>query len=129
MGRPSYDRLCDWYSISAYSCSWSRAFWTRHQGGVWYANGTILHLAFSHIPHPDHATYVEFLNSCTVLLDTPVAVAAWACVVAFDTIAIILALLNALDRPRHRDIEVMRHLQHDGAPFFIVRVILRRIYL
>ncbi|KAI0087491.1 hypothetical protein BDY19DRAFT_232987 [Irpex rosettiformis] len=70
-------------------------------------------------------TYVSFLNTCAVFTKTPTVIPAWTCVVAFDSVMIILSFLNALDRPRRRDADVMLYLRRDGAPFFLTVFALR----
>jgi hypothetical protein len=63
---------------------------------------------------------IREIQGCTLSKKPTGIVAAWSCVVAYDTIAIVLAIINALDRPRRRDIDIMRFLKGDGAPFFLV---------
>lgn len=39
---------------------------------------------------------------------------------AFDTLTIVLSIINALDRPRRSNADIMVYLRDDGAPFFLV---------
>jgi hypothetical protein len=63
---------------------------------------------------------IRKIQGCTLSKKPTGTVAAWSCIVAYDTIAIVLAIINTLDRPRRRDMDIMRFLKGDGAPFFLV---------
>ncbi|KAI0799704.1 hypothetical protein BC629DRAFT_1498109 [Irpex lacteus] len=64
--------------------------------------------------------YVAFLDTCAIFSKSPAVIPAWACVITFDSIVIVLSLLNNLDRPRRRDADIIVYLKRDGAPFFLV---------
>jgi hypothetical protein len=84
--------------------------------------------------------YPAPLQSCVITIKTNKTITAWGlivsfssnclshrpsfhiyCKVAFDFISIGVIMTNALDRPRHRNWELLRHLKSDGAAFFVVR--------
>ncbi|KAI0799686.1 hypothetical protein BC629DRAFT_189966 [Irpex lacteus] len=77
----------------------------------------------------ENTTYVPALRTCGILVKTNKLGAAWACVVAYDTIAIALSVINVLDRPRRRDADVITYMKGDGAPFFIIVFVLRYVAL
>ncbi|KAI0337291.1 hypothetical protein BDW22DRAFT_1488411 [Trametopsis cervina] len=76
-----------------------------------------------------YATYIPSIKTCASIAKPAWLNSAWACVVAFDTFTVILALLNVLDRPRHRDSDIPSYLNADGAPYFLLIFVLRWITL
>ncbi|KAI0341095.1 hypothetical protein BDW22DRAFT_1359282 [Trametopsis cervina] len=74
-------------------------------------------------------TYVSVLGACTTVGKSPTLVPAWACLVSFDTLTVILSIVNALDRPRRSNADIMVYLRDDGAPFFLLVFAFRYIGL
>ncbi|KAI0087475.1 hypothetical protein BDY19DRAFT_907336 [Irpex rosettiformis] len=71
-----------------------------------------------------NSTYVPALNTCAVLTKSKLY-GAWTCVVVYNTIALVLSLLNGLHRPRHRNVDIISYLKSDGALFFGIVFVLR----
>ncbi|KAI0341088.1 hypothetical protein BDW22DRAFT_1430253 [Trametopsis cervina] len=77
----------------------------------------------------NQTTYVPLVNTCFAFEKSPTLVPTWACVVAFDTLTIVLSIINALDRPRRSNADIMVYLRDDGAPFFLLVFGLRYVGL
>lgn len=120
LGWPPRHIIYDHRRPRAHAHSGHNSRCTKHEGNVRYAcPSRILARLISTL---ENTTYVPLLRTCGILTKTEKLAAAWACVVTYDTLAIVLSIINALDRPRHRDADVISYLQGDGAPFFMVCV-------
>ncbi|KIP04458.1 hypothetical protein PHLGIDRAFT_129483 [Phlebiopsis gigantea 11061_1 CR5-6] len=69
--------------------------------------------------------YVAEMDICLVLSDSAEGTAFWGCMVGFDAFAILLAIVNALDRPYRQSTDVLSSLRRDGAAWFIGLFFLR----
>ncbi|KAI0686934.1 hypothetical protein BC835DRAFT_1377849 [Cytidiella melzeri] len=74
---------------------------------------------------PRNTTYIPFLDTCAVFAKAPTLAPAWACIITFDSIVILLSFLNILDRPRRSNASILLFLRKDGAPFFLTVFALR----
>jgi hypothetical protein len=66
------------------------------------------------------AAQVPNIHACALQKKPTELIAAWSCMVTYDTIAIALAIINALDRPRRNNADIILYFKGDGALFFMV---------
>ncbi|KAI0809181.1 hypothetical protein BC629DRAFT_1097832 [Irpex lacteus] len=76
-----------------------------------------------------HISYDPHIGVCNLAIKESALMAAWALIVAFDVIMVATLTTNALDRPRHRNIELLGYLKSDSAAFFAGLLVLRVIAL
>ncbi|KAH9920289.1 uncharacterized protein B0H18DRAFT_881198, partial [Fomitopsis serialis] len=65
--------------------------------------------------------YNSDLQSCVVPEKPTFLSGAWAGMVAYDVYVFVLTVLNALNRPRKKNVEIVSRLKRDGVVTFLVR--------
>ncbi|GJE88917.1 hypothetical protein PsYK624_050050 [Phanerochaete sordida] len=93
---------------------------------VTYLPGIALGL-FSTRAYANDVVYVPALDQCILASQTAPTKAFWGCLLAFDVVAIIIGLVNSLDRPYKHRTDVVQSLQRDGAAWFVGIALLRVI--
>jgi len=73
----------------------------------------------------DNASYNSEFESCVVAKNPRLLVGVWAPILANDIYAFALIFINALDRPRGLDEQIVKVLYRDGLTLFIIVLFLR----
>jgi hypothetical protein len=67
----------------------------------------------------DGLSYNVFAKMCITETTTPFLAGVWACPMLFEVVVLISTIWNAIDRPTHGSIPLMRSLRRDGIVYFL----------